>query len=348
MTPILKTEALGECLVTGAAGFVGRNLVRALLDHGLNVRALVHRTPIDINSDRLSCIQADVSQPAAMNRICDGVDTVFHTAANNSLLGGRHAPQAYFEESWQTNVDGTFHLLDACITQNVKRFVHTSSVDVCFQGEPLPDMKETLPYATNFKAVYPRTKIAAEKLVLEANSDPELLTCAIRPDGIWGAESNIMIDSFLEQLLAGRLKVKIGADDVLHDNSHIDNLVAGHLLAARNLVPGGVAGGQAYFIGDGEPMHAFEFFRPLIEGLGYKVPTHVLPTWLLRPIMNLWQMGHFKYDWSRPMLSPHELEKVTVTHYASIEKARKELGYEPLVSVAEGMKGCVEYCRKSS
>ncbi len=326
---------------------MGRNLVRRLLGHGLTVRALVHRTPLDIQDDKLSCLRADISQPAAMSRICDGVNTVFHTAAQISLLGGKHVPEAYFDEAWQVNVDGTFNLLDACIARGVKRFVHTSTVDVCFEGEPLPNMNESQPYATRFKSVYSQTKIAAEKLVLAANSDPDLLTCAIRPDGIWGSESNTMVDSFAEQLVAGRLKARIGAEDVLQDNSHIDNLIDGHLLAAQHLVPGGVAGGQAYFIGDGEPMHAFEFFRPLIDGLGYTVPNRTLPTGLLRPIMNLWQMGYFKFDWSRPMLAPHELDKVTVTHYASIDKARKDLGYEPRVSVAEGMVGCLEYCKRT-
>ena len=122
-----------------------------------------------------------------------------------------------------------------------------------------------------------------------------------------------MVDQFLELLLAGRLKGRIGGADVLQDNSHIDNLVDGHMLAACHLVPGGPAPGQAYFIGDGEPMHAFEFFRPLIEGLGHEIPSREIPLWLLRPMMKLWQLGHFKFDWSRPMVSPHELDKVSVT-----------------------------------
>jgi len=217
-------------------------------------------------------------------------------------------------------------------------------VDVCFEGEALPEMNEALPYAHRFKSVYAETKVAAEKLVLAANERTGLRTCAIRPDGIYGAEPNEMIDRFVDQLAAGNLVARIGPLSALQDNSHVSNLVDGHLLAAQNLVENGVACGQAYFISDDEPMNSFEFFRPLIEGLGHPFPQRELPVWLLKPLAHAWQAAHFVLGVPAPFLTPHELDKVTVTHYASIEKARNELGYVPKKSVAEAMRECLEYC----
>ncbi len=340
----ISINQLGVCLVTGAAGFLGRNLVGRLLDEGLTVRALVRSTPLKMQHENLRCIPGDVCEVDDMLRACDGADTVFHTAALVSLLGGPAAHKAYRDQAWRVNVTGTKNLIDACRTSNVKRLVHTASVDVCFEGKPLPDMNEALPYAQHFKSVYAETKVAGEKLVLEANSDSGLLTCSIRPDGIYGAEPNEMIDRFVEQLNAGRLVARIGSASVLQDNSHVENLVHGELLAARHLVAGGVACGQAYFIGDDEPMNSFEFFRPLIEGLGHEFPEREIPVWLLKPLIHIWQAAHFALGIPIPMLSPHELDKVSVTHYASMDKARSELGYAPVKSVAEAMQECLKYC----
>lgn len=343
--PLDDTARLGHCLVTGAAGFLGRNLVDALLEAGCRVTALVNRTPLVREHPNLAQLRADICDAEAMRNACRGVDTVFHTAALIALLGGRCARAAYRDAAWRVNVEGTQNIIDACRACGVTRLIYTSSVDVCFDGRPLPAMNEDMPYAKNPKSVYAATKIEAERRVLAANGDG-LLTCAIRPDGIYGAQPNEMIDRFYGQLRAGRLQARIGDSATLQDNSQIDNLVHGEILAARHLVPGGAACGQAYFIGDGQPMNSFEFFRPLIEGLGYPFPQRSISAGLLRPLLELWQALHFIAGAPRPMLSPHELDKVSVTHYASIDKARRELGYAPQVSVAKALADCVEYCRR--
>ena len=136
-------------------------------------------------------------------------------------------------------------MIDACVSARVERLIYTSSVDVCFEGKPLPDMNESLPYAERFKSVYAETKVAAEKLVLEADDGSGLRTCAIRPDGIYGAEPNEMIDRFVEQLTAGNLAARIGSISALQDNSHVTSLVHGFVLAARHLVSDGPACGPA-------------------------------------------------------------------------------------------------------
>ncbi len=343
--PLNETLELGHCVVSGAAGFLGRNMVRALLREGCRVTALVNRATLTLTHPQLTVLTCDIRNAEAVRQALTGADTVFHCAAAIALLGGRFASANYRADTWRTNVDGTQNIIDACKAQGVTRLIYTSSVDVCFDGKPLAPMDETMPYASHPKSVYAATKIEAERRVLNANSAGGLLTCSVRPDGIYGAEPNEMIDRFYAQLIAGRVQARIGSPATLQDNSQVDNLVHGEILAAKHLVQGGVACGQAYFIGDGEPMNSFEFFRPLIEGMGYAFPQRVISDAPMRPVLALWQALHFLVGAPAPMLGPHELDKVSVTHYASLEKARRELGYAPVINTTQAMVECLQYCK---
>ena len=337
---------LGVCLVTGAAGFVGSNLVRTLLDRGVEVRALVHRTPLAFEHPGLSTVKGGLEDPASLSAACRGVDTVFHTAAAIALLGGKHVTSAYRDAAWRVNVTGTERLIEACRANAVQRLVYTSSVDVCFDGSPCADMDQRTPYAARPASVYQETKIAAERQVLAANGRDGLYTCALRADGIYGQEPNIILDTVVEQVALGRFKAGIGSADTLQDNTFVGNLVHGEILAAQHLGPDGAASGKAYFITDYAPQNTFEFLRPIIEGLGEKLPTLRIPRALVRPVLELWQTLHFRMGLPAPALTPHELDKVSVTHYASIADAARDLGYQPVTPYAEAIAQCLPYCKK--
>ena len=335
-----------HCLVTGAAGFLGRNLVKALLARGARVRALVHNTPLRLAHDRLECFQGDVTDPSRMAAACEGVDSVFHTAALIALLGGRSATREYREAAWKINVSGTENLLVASREQGVKRFIYTSSVDVCFDGKPCVEMDHRTPYARKPKSVYAETKIAAEQRVLAANGRGGLYTCVIRPDGIYGPEENVILDAIVTQAARGMLRLAIGSADTLQDNSYIDNVVHGELLAAEHLGPDGTASGKAYFISDYAPQNTFAFLRPIIEGLGVPFPTRRIPRALIAPVLSAWQHLHFRLGIAPPPFGPHELDKITISHYGSIADAQRELGYTPVKTYEQAIAECVPYCRE--
>lgn len=108
--------------------------------------------------------------------------------------------------------------------------------------------------------------MAAEKFVLSQSGVDGLLTCSIRPSGIWGGRGDqTMFRKLFENVIAGHVKVLVGNKDAKLDNSYVHNLVHGFILAAEHLVEGGSAPGQAYFINDGEPINMFDFSRPVVE-----------------------------------------------------------------------------------
>jgi 3beta-hydroxy-delta5-steroid dehydrogenase/steroid delta-isomerase len=338
---------LGLCLVTGAAGYTGSHLVKALLDEGYTVRALIRSTPLNLQHKNLEQLRGDIRDAQQMLQACEGVGTVFHTAAMIATLGGSAVSKAYRDSARAVNVLGTVNIITACQAMGVSRLVHTSSVDTCFAGEENLHMDEQItPYANDYKVVYSQTKIEAEKAVLAANGVGGLVTCALRPDGIWGPGGSLMMDMLVEQLRSGKMVSRIGGDGALHDHVHIDNLVHAHLLAANALRPGSPVCGKAYFVSDGEPARLFQFVRPLFEGLGYKVPTKSIPAAPLRAVLTAWQWLHFKTGIAEPFISPHELNKATISHVVSSAAAVRDFAYQPIKTVALGMSETVAYYQK--
>ena len=336
--------SIEHALVTGAAGFFGRHLVAQLLQQGCRVRALVRNTPLEMEHPNLECFAGDVQDAAAMHRACEGVDTVFHTAAWIALLGGSAASEDYRARAYAINVDGARNLIEACREQQVSRLVHTSSVDVCFDGIEDLHMDENTPYATTFNCLYTETKIAAEKAILAANGSGGLLTCAIRPDGIWG-NGSLMMEELVDKLLTGKMPVRVAGMGAVHDHVHVDNLVHAHLLAAEALVPGHPACGKAYFVSDGHPAAFFEFVRPFVEGMGYQLPRFSIPAKPIYLTMKALEWAHFRLGLPEPLLTPHELNKATVSHVVSSAAAERDFNYRPIKTVEEGMDETVAYYR---
>lgn len=265
------------------------------------------------------------------------ITCVFHIASYG-MSGREQLNRSLIEE---VNVQGTEHILQVCRRRGVPRLVYTSTFNVIFGGQVIKNGDESLPYLPLHLHPdhYSRTKSIAEKKVLEASGttlvrrDGVLRTCALRPAGIYGPGEQRHLPRIVSYIERGLFKFVYGDPGSLVEFVHVDNLVQAHILASEALTAakGHVASGQAYFISDGRPVNNFEFLRPLVEGLGYRFPSIRLPLTLIYCFAFLTEMAHFilgrVYNF-QPFLTRTEVYKTGVTHYFSLEKAKKELGYE--------------------
>ncbi|MCV7399573.1 NAD-dependent epimerase/dehydratase family protein [Mycobacterium fragae] len=337
------TTELGRVLVTGGSGFVGANLVTTLLDRGYQVRSF-DRAPSPLPArPGLKVLEGDICDPDTVAAAVDGVDTVFHTAAIIELMGGASVSDEYRRRSFAVNVDGTKNLVHAAQQAGVKRFVYTASNSVVMGGQRIAGGDETLPYTARFNDLYTETKVVAEKFVLSQNGVNGLLTCSIRPSGIWGRGDQTMFRRLFESVVAGHVKVLIGSKNAKLDNSYVHNLIHGFILAAEHLVPGGTAPGQAYFINDGEPINMFEFARPIVEECGVSWPRARVSGRVVRDVMSVWQRLHFRFGLPQPPLEPLAVERLYLDNYFSIAKAERDLGYKPLFTTEQAMAECLPY-----
>jgi 3beta-hydroxy-delta5-steroid dehydrogenase/steroid delta-isomerase len=330
------------CLVTGGLGFFGRALVRRLVQEGLRVRVLdVARGTASDPS--VEYVEGDLRHPDTVMRAADGVSTVFHTAAVIHL--GGVASEATRKRVHDVNVGGTENVIAACRQQGVGQLVYTSSNNVVFDREiVLGD--ETEPYAERAFDLYTITKRESEKRVLAAGKEGALKTCSLRPGGIWAPyPGGVMIDKVVEQLAKGTFVARIG-EGASSDNTHVENLAEAQLLAARALIAKPqLVSGQAYFITDDEPMDTVEWFRPLVEALGYVMPERRIPE-------NFMYGLAYGMEWADrlfgtpALVTRLEVLKVTRTHTFRIDKARADLGYEPRIKRDSGLLDCVPFAKE--
>jgi 3beta-hydroxy-delta5-steroid dehydrogenase/steroid delta-isomerase len=341
------TTELGRVLVTGGSGFVGANLVTELLDRGHQVRSF-DRAPSPLPAHpRLEVIEGDICDQQTVAAAIDGIDTVIHTAAIIDLMGGGSVTEEYRQRSFAVNVTGTQNLVHAAQAAGVKRFVYTASNSVVMGGQRISCGDETLPYTERFNDLYTETKVVAERFVLSQNGSPNggagILTCSIRPSGIWGRGDQTMFRRVFESVLAGHVKVLVGSKNVKLDNSYVHNLIHGFILAAEHLAPGGAAPGQSYFINDGEPINMFEFSRPVVEACGQPWPKFRVPGRLVWLVMTVWQWFHFRFGLPKPLLEPLAVERLYLDNNFSIAKAQRDLGYQPLFTTEQAMAECLPY-----
>jgi len=318
-------------LVTGAGGFLGQYIVEQLLARGEHVRALVRRKIPALEALGVECVHGDVRELADVTRACREVDVVYHVAAVAGIWGPWH-------HFYDANVIGTKNVISGCSHAGVRKLVFTSSPSVTFAGRDQCNVDESAPYPTRWLAHYPHTKALAEKMVLEANGQHHLLTCALRPHLIWGPRDQHLIPRLLDRARKGQLR-RVGAGKNLVDAVFVENAAAAHLLAAERLVPGSPVCGKAYFITNGEPVNCWEWINEILTlaGLspvkrGVPLPVAYAAGGMLEGLWTLLRRT------DEPRMSRFLAAQLGTSHYFDITAARRDLGYEPTISMVEGMK----------
>jgi len=352
MSDIAKSWEGRVAAVTGASGAFGTFLVRDLVRLGARVRALDlrfddHAGVYKEAGDKVEFIQGDVTMPSEkLTEALKGVDVLFHTVAYFGFppfARPEYAQPGNAEIMRKINVTSTSHLLDVCVEHGVKAFVFTASVNTMFVGEPMLGTTEDEPYPPLEKYIdsYGPTKSEAERLVLAANGRGSLRTASVRPNGIWGPTDRCVavIKSITQYANMGGLYFKFKGRDgkePLTDWTHVDNLSRAEILAAEKcLEKDPKVCGSAYFITDGDVQPILQWSIPLCRAAHLHVWPHI-PV----PVGILPSLGRFneqlfslirKLTGSRvaPSLGEMEALKASTTHYVCIDKARKELGYEP-------------------
>jgi 2-alkyl-3-oxoalkanoate reductase len=319
-----------NALVTGAGGFLGRYIVEQLLARGDRVRTLCFSPHIELERLGVECVRADLRDPAAVEAACRGIDTVFHAAAVSGVGGP-------WRRYYGVNVLGTRHVVSACRACKVRRLIFTSSPSVTFDGADQRGIDESTPYPTRWLAQYPRSKALAEQCVLASNDGDGLLTCALRPHLLWGPGDRHLIPEMLRRARSGQLR-RVGDGTNTIDMVYVENAARAHLLAADALTPGSPVAGKAYFITQGEPVNCWQWIDRLLSLVGLpavKSSISFRAAWMLGAALET--VYALRRSAADPPMTRFLAAQLSKSHYFNIGAARRDFGYEPTISTAEGM-----------
>ena len=241
-------------------------------------------------------------------------------------------------DSTRHNTLGTRHVVEGCRTHGVRRLVYTSSPSVTFDGHSQQGVDESIPYPRRWLCHYAHSKALAEQHVLAANGTSGLATCSLRPHLIWGPRDRNLIPHVVDCARRGRLR-RVGDGTNLIDTVYVENAAAAHLLAADALTPGSPVAGRAYFISQGEPVNCWAWIDELLAmaGLPPVRKSLSLPAaWLLGAACEA-AYSLFRLSGEPPM-SRFLARQMAASHYFDITAARRDFGYDPKISMAEGMR----------
>ncbi len=321
-----------KVLVTGANGFLGRHVCRALRDDDHEVRAMCQPgTPTDCIGDLGEVVAADLLDPEDLVVALEGCDAVVHLAALVSEWG---------RYSWyhRVNVLGTRSLADAASASGAHRFVFVSSLAVHgvgdFDGadEDAPRDAAGNPYA--------RSKIAAEDLLMEHDRDRTLDVVIVRPGMVPFGEGDLRgFPPLAAAISKGRMPVT-GDPRRLSCTVYAPNVAEGIRLCLTH----GDAPGRVFTITDGVRLSWDDYFRGIGLQLGVDLEYRNLPQWLARGAATcaegLWiPLGPRR----RPPLTRYLARLMTRDLHFSCGRAQEVLGYQPIVPFEEGLARTVEW-----
>lgn len=319
-------------LVTGCSGFLGSEIVRQLIDRGDEVVGLSRRPVDDLVRMGMEHHRGDLTDVDYVGRTISEIDCVIHTAA----VAGVWGPWNHF---FQNNVVASRRVLHACQQAGVESLVYTSSPSVTFDGSHQSGVDESVGYPDQWMCHYPHTKAIAEQEILAADQSGGLRTVSLRPHLIWGNGDPHLLPRVLDRARSGRLRI-IGDGENVIDTVHVVNAASAHLAAVDSLAerPDGAAG-RAYFIAQDEPVNCWQWISRLCERFDVPPPTKTISHRAAHAIGVACETAYrITRRSSEPPMTRFVAAQLAKDHYFDTSAAKTRLGYEPTVTLNQGLR----------
>ena len=319
--------------VAGATGYMGSFLAERLVEEGYSVRGLV-RDPDrcdELRSKGIDPALGDLRDPQSLEAALQGIDTVYQVA------GIFRRENVSKKEMYDTHVKGIQNLMDACIKTGVKKYVHGSTVGV--HGDVKnPPANEQSPYGPG--DLYQETKTKGEQTVLRYMKEGRLPITIFRPTGVYGPRDTRFLK--LVRTINKKLVPVVGSGEVLFHAIYIDDLIDGIIKCGTTEE----AIGNVYILASEQPITLNNLFRTIAEKLD------VNPLWLHVPYKPVYMAGHlceliFKPLGINPPLYRRRVSFFKNTRWFDISKAKRELGFQPMVDMNTGLKLTVDWYKQA-
>ena len=313
-----------EVLVTGGTGFLGQHLTKALLERGHGVHLMGRnfaQVESLINAGALP-VPVDLRDSEAVSDACANVEAVYHVGAFSAPWGKR-------SDFFEINVGGTEAVIAGCLKHHVRRLIYVSSPSVVFNGYDQHNVTEKVSYPRSFASIYSLTKKLGEDAVNRAASDLEVVI--LRPKAIFGPGDQSLLPRLIAAAHQGRLP-QIGDGQNRVDLTYVENVVHALLLS----LDASEAKGKTYTITNDEHVPLWEVIRVVLRRLGLSTQLRRVPLPVALAVASLME-ARAALTGKEPMMTRYSAAILGRTQTYDISAARRDLGYTPRVTFAEGM-----------
>jgi len=299
-----------NCLVTGAAGFIGSALIQRLASEGHQVKGLFHKNKPLINSENIFYIQGDLSDDTITRNLAKNIDVVFHCAGLVNDYGKK-------KDFYKVHVNGTKNLVESCKRYQCKKFIFLSHI----------------PYESNKKKhPYQKTKELAESYLFLEYKKNQLPTVIIRPGNVYGPHATTWVNRPLKAINKDRIAL-INKGEGIFLHTYIDNLIDSLILTMNT---SGIDG-EIIEITDGDnSINWGMYLNDLSEIIGKKPIKRNISKSFAFILGNMMIFLHSLFG-VKPLITPYAVEIFSNKKKISIEKANKLLNYQPKIDYETGM-----------
>ncbi len=317
--------------ITGASGFIGRALIEGCLQKQWNVRVLQHTRPMGrkgSSSHNYEVVKGDITRPVTLEGIFEGVDLLFHCAA---ALGASILSESEF---FRINAEGTKNLLQAAKAAGVPKTVHFSSAGVLGSVEGGEAVRED--FAPNPQNSYDRSKLEGENIARQF-AEEGMDIAIVRPGWAYGPGDRRTFK--LIKAIAKKRFLLVTKGNAQQTPVHIEDLVEGVFLCAEK-----GRKGQTYHIAGSEVLSVKDIVTTIASTAGNTIPPISLPLFPVKMVASVLERTFALFKKEAP-LTRGRLSFFIHPKPLAIQKAKKELGYSPKISFAEGILQTVEWSK---
>ncbi|EGV63598.1 erg26, C-3 sterol dehydrogenase [Yamadazyma tenuis] len=339
---------LQSVLLVGGSGFLGLHLIEQFTKgcpktkiHVFDIRPIPDTISSYFTFDKSSIRfhKGDLTSPedVAAAIKASKCDVIVHSA---SPVHG-NSDSVY----QKVNVEGTINLLETAKKLKVKAMVYTSSAGVIFNGEDIRNANESWPYPKVHMDGYNRTKEIAERAVMASNSE-DFLTVCLRPAGIFGPGDRQLVPGLRDVARAGQFKFQVGDNNNLFDWTFVGNVADAHVLAAQKiLIPSkaSLISGHTFFITNDEPCYFWTLARAVWKADGFVADRNIVISKPIGILIGFISQNIAKLTGKEGGLTVFRVKISNAYRYHDISKAKELLGYNPAVSISEGIRYTLDW-----
>lgn len=329
-----------KALVTGATGCLGRNLVMRLLHEGWEIHATGRNTSIGnlLKKEGSVFYPANLEDKEIISELCKDKDIIFHCGALSS-------PWGKYQDFYNANVLGTRNIVEGCLKHGVKRLVHVSTPSIYFDFTEKHQIKEADALPVKSVNHYAATKLEAERIIDNASKENNLPVVTIRPRAIFGPYDAAIMPRIIRLAHKGKVPL-INGGEVLIDATYVDNVVESLILAAsssQNTL------GKKYNITNGEPILLKELLQRSFSALDLPFKPKIIPYNIAHGMAAVMEAcASLPFFTNEPLLTKYGVGVFSIGQTLDISAAKKDLGYQPIISMEQGINKFAQWWKEKN